>query len=148
MNPTTQVIKRFCCTLSSGQASARDVCMQRVFLRVLPPCDSKLKRCSCRCLISPRQARWVVGWRGLAFYCAQMPHAAMQLGRDSSVFQHEAPQPTTRRLEIFTRGRVSRPRTALAGPGDCSRVHACQVMQTGPDSHFGGTRAFFNICRN
>jgi len=67
MNPTTQVIKRFCCTLSSGQASARDVCMQRVFLRVLPPCDSKLKRCSCRCLISPRQARWVVGWEGVGF---------------------------------------------------------------------------------
>ena len=31
-----------------------------------------------------KHAGWLVG-RGLAFYCAQMPHAAMQLGRDSSV---------------------------------------------------------------
>jgi hypothetical protein len=128
MNPTTQVIKRFCCTLSSGLCS-RCLHAARVFARA-----ASLQLETQTLLLSMpyfAEARTLGGSLGGGWlYCAQMPHAAMQLGRDSSVFQHEAPQPTTRRLEIFTRGRVSRPRTALAGPGDCSRVHACQVMQT------------------
>lgn len=124
MNPTTQVIKRFCCTLSSGLCS-RCLHAARVFARA-----ASLQLETQTLLLSmPYFAKASTLFTALKCRmqrCSWGETAAFWRG----AFQHEAPQPTTRRLEIFTRGRVSQPRTALAGPGDCSRVHACQVMQT------------------
>jgi hypothetical protein len=132
MNPTTQVIKRFCCTLSSGRCS-RCLHAARVFARA-----ASLQLDTQTLLLSMpyfAEARTLGGSLGGGWlYCAQMPHAAMQLGRDSSVLAGRvSTQGATANYAAIGNshaGRVSRPRTALAQPGDCTRVHVCQVIQT------------------
>jgi hypothetical protein len=106
MNPTTQVIKRFCCTLSSGRCS-RCLHAARVFARA-----ASLQLDTQTVLLSMTyfaEARTLGGWlgRGRLFTALKCRMQRCSWGETAAfwrgAFQRKAPQPTTRRLEILTR---------------------------------------------